>query len=812
MDKNYVEKMPEQVFELAQESVAEIDDGLTSSEKTKALCRSLAAEGCLLVKNEDLLPIEKSTRVAVFGRCQLDYFYVGYGSGGDVKAPYRVSPMEGFEGAGVLFDKELAATYAGWCQAHKPDDKEWGHWPMCYDEMPLDEGLVSAASDRNDMAIVFIGRSSGEDREAKEEPGSWYLTAEEENMLALVTQAFDKVCLILNVGAIMDMTWMEKYPVQAVLFAWQGGQESGNAIADVVTGVVNPSGRLADTIAPIETYPSYENFGDKELTVYKEDIYVGYRYFESMNRGSVIYPFGFGLSYTTFDIKAGLVGLDKSPAQKSSYGQAPCVKIGLFVENTGDRDGKTVAFVFMKGASKLLGRPERELVAFEKTPLLEPGQIWEKDIIIDLAQFAAYDDTGATGHLNSYVLEAGGYEFYAGADVRAAEFIGGINLEEYLVRKTQEACPPDRDFDRLAYSNGISFCENVKAGSRDLYKRVMERLPEELAKQETKYSFLEVAAGKIALDDFVASLSVEELEVLSRGSIEAMNSPYGAPGNASAFGGCCDSLQKRDVPAISTNDGPSGCRLQAHSTLFPTGAVFASSFNLELVQEVTYEFGREVVERNSHALLAPGMNIHRHPLCGRNFEYFSEDPYVTGKMGAAFVKGIQASGASAVPKHVCCNNQETGRNVNNAVVSQRALREIYLKGFEICIREAKPHFLMNSYNKINGVYTYYNYDLCRLILRDEFGFDGLIMTDWWIKPGEISEFPQVTNHALRVRAGNNLYMPGGQMFEPDFEETGESIFSSLQAEDGLTLGELQRNVKEVLTYCLRHVDKAVVSE
>ncbi len=226
---------------------------------------------------------------------------------------------------------------------------------------------------------------------------------------------------------------------------------------------------------------------------------------------------------------------------------------------------------------------------------------------------------------------------------------------------------------------------------------------------------------------------------------------------------------------------------------------------------MTFELGREVLERNSHVLLAPGMNIHRNPLCGRNFEYFSEDPYLTGKMGAAYVKGIQSSGASAVAKHMCCNNQETGRNINNAVVSQRALREIYLRGFEICIREAGPHFLMNSYNKINGIYTYYNYDLCRIILREEFGFEGLIMTDWWIKPGELTEFPHVINHALRVRAGDNLYMPGGPGFEPDFEETGASIFDSLQREDGLTLGELQRNAKEVLAYCLNHVDKSVVS-
>lgn len=782
--------------ELAQYSVPEVDDGLTSAEETIALCRELAAEGCVLVKNENVLPINKEETVAVFGRCQNDYFYVGYGSGGDVKPPYKISPMQAMEEAGVLYNKKLANIYKTWSENNVPDDGIWGTWPRYYDEMPLDKEMVADAASCSDKAVIIIGRSSGEDRESKREPGSWYLTSAEEKMLSLVTSEFDKVCVVLNCGSIFDVSWIEAYGVEAVLYAWQGGQESGRAVVDILTGAVNPSGKLTDTIAPIECYPSTENFGSKKESVYTEDIYVGYRYFETFDKDSVIYPFGHGLSYTSFLINSDFVSND-----------GPVVKIHSSVSNTGTVSGKEVVQVYVKKPEGRLGNPYRELVAFEKTSLLAAGEKAEIEFVIDLKEFSSYDDTGVTGNKNAYIIEAGEYEFFVGNNVREAVFVGKVTLDEVIVRKTLEVCPPEKSFERLILRNGTKMYMPVAKGARNLRERVLKRvaLPMQKVKGED-YRLSDVKDGKITMDEFIATLSTEELECLSRGSLEAMNSPYGAPGNAAAFGGTFKSLTYKGVPAISTNDGPSGCRLQAHSSLFPIGAVLSSSFNPKLVAETMAELGREVVDRNSHVLLAPGMNIHRNPLCGRNFEYFSEDPYLTSEIGSAYVEGIQSVGCSAVPKHVCCNSQETARNTNDSIVSQRALREIYLRAFEKVIRDSKPDFLMTAYNKVNGTYTYYNFDLCTVLLRDEFGFEGVIMTDWWMKPGKLKEFPNVKDQALRVRAGNNLYMPGAWQFERKHNhEVDGSIEASLKANDGLSLGELQRNAKYVLNYCIRHI-------
>lgn len=788
----FVRKM----FELSQDSIEEVEDGLTSSQDTVALCRRLAAEGCVLVKNEEkVLPVLPDDKVAIFGRCQNDYFYVGYGSGGDVKAPYKVSPMEAFEKSNMQFDKELADIYKEYSKTNEPDDGVWGLWPTCYDEMLLDAKLVADVRKRTDKAICFIGRSAGEDRESLKEDGSWYLTKEEEIMLSLVSAEFDKVCVVLNVGNIIDMSWVERYGIESVLYAWQGGQESGNALCDVITGRVNPSGKLADTIAPIEEYPSTAVFGDKKEPVYVEDIYVGYRYFETFKPDVVQYPFGFGLSYTSFNVKGEVVSND-----------GPVVKVKGVATNVGDVKGSEVIQVYMKAPDGKLGKPNRELVAFTKTKEIEPGKSSQTTMTIDLREFASYDDTGVTGHINTYILEAGDYEIYVGSDVRSASYVGVVKLDEVIVRKTLEAYPPNRSFERLVKRANQETYEKVPQGTRNIKERILKQVPLPMQKvKDDNVRLSDVKAGKITMDYFVSCLSTDELECLQRGSLDAMHSKYGPAGNTGCFAGTQPSLQEKGIPAICTNDGPSGVRLQAHSTLFPIGAVLASSFDPELVEKTAGALAKEVVERKSHVLLAPGMNIHRNPLCGRNFEYFSEDPYLTGVLGTSYVKGVQENGASAVPKHVCCNNQETARNTSSSLVSQRALREIYLRGFERCIKEAKPHCLMNSYNKVNGVYSYYSYDLNRVILRDEFGFDGIIMTDWWIKPGVSPEFPAIKNQALRVRAGNNILMPGADVMGKYKHIPDGSIMEGLKADEGLSLGELQRNAKEVLTYCLKHI-------
>ena len=299
------------------------------------------------------------------------------------------------------------------------------------------------------------------------------------------------------------------------------------------------------------------------------------------------------------------------------------------------------------------------------------------------------------------------------------------------------------------------------------------------------------------LNTFVAQLSLDELEAISRGAY-IMGHPWGPKGNAGIFGGVTESLKKKGIPPVVTTDGPSGIRLYACCSLVPIGTMLACTYDTALVERIYSVVGEEMVSRRTDVLLAPGMNIHRDPLCGRNFEYYSEDPLVSGKMAAAVVRGVQRSGRSACPKHFACNNQETNRNQNDSVLSQRALREIYLKGFEICVKEAAPKNLMTSYNKINGVWGHYNFDLVKTILRDEWGYKGNVITDWWMRYAPSPEFPKLTGNAYRVRARVDVLMPGARSFMDKSRKSDGTLLATYGKEDGITLGEMQEAAKNVL--------------
>ena len=337
-----------------------------------------------------------------------------------------------------------------------------------------------------------------------------------------------------------------------------------------------------------------------------------------------------------------------------------------------------------------------------------------------------------------------------------------------------------------------------------LKNRILKNMPKDIAQTEDiGYKLCDVKSGKITMEEFVAQLSFDELEAISRGDY-TMDSPYGAKGNAGAFAGILPSLQEKGVPAMITTDGPSGIRLSACCSLLPIGATLACSFNKKLVQDVYTELGKEMKDRGSDILLAPGMNIHRNPLCGRNFEYFSEDPLLSGLIASAVVLGIQSQGVSACPKHFACNNQEFNRTHNDSRVSERALREIYLKGFEIMVKTAKPKNIMTSYNKINGVWSHYNYDLCTTVLRGEWGYEGNVMTDWWMRSSKSPEFPTIKDQAYRVRAQVDVLMPGGPRTgkrKPD-----GTMKKSLGVKDGITLGELQRTAMNVLKFAMDKLD------
>ena len=765
--------------------------GMLAVPEIAAQARAMAADGIVLLKNEDkTLPITGQTRVAVFGRSAVNYFTVGYGSGGDVVSPYRRNLMEGLLEHGVKVDGILASQYETWCSRPRnvPDEGYWAHWPMSNPEMPLKAEDVAAAALRCDMALVVIGRAAGESRENVLKPGSYYLTDREKAMLDVVATYFHRVCLVMDCGNVIDMSWTRDYEnkLTAIVYAWQGGMESGTALADVLTGAVNPSGKLTDTIAvKYEDYPSSQSFGAMAFNAYTEDIYVGYRYFETFAPDRVLYPFGFGLSYTRFRLSS----------QAAVSGNQ--VTVNTTVENVGDEAGREVVQVYVDLPCGTLGNPKRVLAGFKKTGLLQPGQQQVVDVSFDLASLASFDDTGCTGHKDAFVLEAGNYCVQAGTsirDVKAVVCIVKQGLE--VVRQLHEcnAVRPEHGFCRMVNKGGALDMEMVPTANRNLKQDILAHLPQELTPGQTEFTFEDVKARRCTPEEFVAQLSDQELDDITHG-FGLMNDPSGPAGNAGSLGGVTEALKKRGIPTVITTDGPSGIRIRRTCSLLPCGTCLASTFDPEGVEALYRLLGREMVLQGTQVLLGPGMNIHRNPLCGRNFEYYSEDPLLTGKIAAAMVRGIQSQGVSACPKHFACNNQETNRNKCDSRLSQRAQREIYLKGFEIAVKESDPWCLMTSYNLVNGVWSHYHYELVTDILHDEWGYRGLTITDWWMQPGAAPEFPAITNDACRIRAQVDVLMPG--------EIQERTLVASLADPNGVTRAEAQRCAVNVIKFILK---------
>ncbi len=728
------------------------------------LIRRAAAEGAVLLKNDGVLPLDRNAEVAVFGRCQLDWFYVGYGSGGDVHPPWRVNLMEGLRDAGVRCNQLLAARYKNWTEENPADPGWWGHWPCSHPEMPLAEAAAADAAKTSETALVVIGRAAGEERENTLTQGSYYLTDLERDMLDQVTAAFSRTVVLLNVGSVMDMAWTEDYGdrLSAILLLWQGGMESGHAAADLLTGACSPSGRLSDTIARYYVdYPSSANFGGKEYNDYAEGVFVGYRHFERGAEAAVLFPFGFGLSYTQFEA---------SPVDFSH--SAGALTVTLRVTNVGKRPGREVAQLWCSLPEGELEKPRRVLCAFAKTGELYPGNSETLTLSCTDRDFASYDEVR-----HAFILEAGEYVFTA-----SGREIGAFRLYE---ARTVETCRP------------------LGLAPDKLRQRILAELPEMLEPVAVPAGTLgDAAAGRITVDDFIAGLDADELEALTRGE-GMMNVSGGTPGNAGGFGGVIQKLRDKGVPELITADGPAGLRLQRYACLMPIGTALACTWNTELVEALHEKLGEEMRHYGIDVHLGPGMNLHRNPLCGRNFEYYSEDPLLTGRIAAAAVRGVQKTGCASCPKHFACNNQETKRNTNDSRVSERALRELYLRSFEICVRQAAPLTLMTSYNKVNGVWAHYHYELVSSVLRDEWGWDGVVLTDWWMRRAHSPEFPDLRDNAYRVRAGVDVLMPGDMAYTARRYRSDGSLLETLGRPGGITLGELQRTARRVLKLAIR---------
>ena len=755
---------------------------------------AVVSEGIVMLKNENnTLPLDINEEIALFGRIQFHYYKSGTGSGGMVNVSKITNIPDGLRESGVKLNEELYTAYENWILDNPFDIGEgWGGEPWSQAEMPLSDSLVKSVAEKCRTAVVIIGRTAGEEQENKIQEGSFLLTETEKEMLAKVRSAFEKMAVLLNVGNLIDIEYIENLNPDSLLYVWQGGMTGGTGTAAVLTGKVSPSGKLPDTIAySVEDYPSNPYFGDKDRNFYTEDIYVGYRYFETFAKEKVRYPFGFGLSYTDFDVKT----LSAEVTEKGA-------SFTVSVKNTGSYKGKEVVQVYLESPQGRLGKSARVLCGYEKTKELMQGEEQILKIDVNISDFASYDDSGVTGNRFCYVLESGEYNFYVGTDVRNAVLACTKNLSETVVVKNcTQAVAPVQSFERfkaVAGENGyVLGFESVPLNEVDEEKRRLDKIPQEILQTGDKgIKLADVVAGKNTMDEFVAQLSDYDLSCIIRG--EGMGSPRVTAGTASAFGGVSDNLTAFGIPAGCCSDGPSGMRMDCGTKAFsiPIGTLIASTFNKELVTELFTLLGLEMTANNIDCLLAPGMNIHRHPLNGRNFEYFSEDPYLTGTMATAELNGLHSVGVTGTVKHFCGNNQETNRHFLEAVVSERALREIYLKGFEMAVKNGKAQTVMTTYGIVNGLWTAASYDLNTVILREEWGFKGFTMTDWWANINQRGQWADKTNFASMARAQNDVYMvcaDGGNHNDNTLEALGKGT---------LTRAELQRNAANILNFIM----------
>ena len=724
-----------------------------------ALSKNAAKEGMVLLKNrQNILPFAKGTKLALFGIGTFDYVKGGGGSG-DVTVEYDVNLYEGFQklNGHVEICEDLVDFYRDYIRSIA----DTFYWPGQKPEPALPDELCARVRAYTDTAVISISRLSGEgwDRDLKGHPmyeeGDFYLSNAEKAMVEKVKAYFPKIVVVLNVGGMVDTEWFcHEDRIQSALMAWQGGMEGGTAAAELLCGMGTPGGKLTDTFAKrLEDYPSTEGFHESDDYVdYTEDIYVGYRYFETIPGAAerVNYPFGYGLSYTDFRWNV----LSAQQVENN-------IRILVNVENTGSYAGKEVIQIYVSAPQGKLGKAARSLMTFQKTRLLQPGEAQELTLEFPVSAMASYDDLGKVAK-SAYVLEKGEYFFYVGTSVRDTVKLDGIFslAEDQVVQQLSRKLTPkglkkrllaDGSYEQLPL---IELQEKTDDGLRPLTKeefdcvypttRRLSLLPRERDKRSIHW-FDEVAEGAITLDAFMTQLSDEDLCYLVAGQPNLGIANTQGFGNLPAFG----------VPNAMTADGPAGVRINrkcgVFTTAFPCSTQVACSWDPEIAYAVGEAGARELKENNLAIWLTPAVNIHRNPLCGRNFEYYSEDPVVAGVMAGAMVKGIQSQKVSACVKHFALNNKETNRKDSDSRVSERAAREIYLKAFEMIVQDAKPWYIMSAYNLVNGCRASECRDLLEDILRAEWGFDGMVSTDWHTYSEQYKE----------LNAGNDLRMPGG---------------------------------------------------
>ncbi|MDO4311527.1 MAG: glycoside hydrolase family 3 N-terminal domain-containing protein [Eubacteriales bacterium] len=767
------------------------DEAAPLEEANLQVAYQAALEGIVLLENDGCLPV-KPGRIALYG-AGADMTIKGGTGSGEVNGRHAVSILEGLTKSGFTVTSrpwidEYRCLYEQAEAEYRTElKKKMLHanpvnmldivspFAMPYGQPVTDEEILAASAD---TCIYVVARQAGEGADRKLDNGDYSLSDVEKCSIALCAERFEKMIVVINVGASFDMSFLDEISgINAVVFLGQQGAMGGQAFADLLTGKVTPSGKLTDTWARrYEDYPNAMAYsflnGELDEEFYEEGIYVGYRYFDSYGVEPK-YPFGYGLSYTEFEIETKAVSVEKSVAEA-------CVS----VTNTGNCAGKETVQIYVSSPQDGIHKEYQRLAAFAKTRTLEPGEEEVLKLSFDMASLASYRMEDA-----ATVLEQGTYLIRIGNSSRNTTAQAALVLDEEAVvsrhchiceNGTIEEMAPPVPAEEVESEETV----RIPVCAKDIPCEIYDyQTPEVYQSPET--------------DAFLDWMSLEEMAALTVGEGMSGERFFEAPGSA---GSTTVKLLDIGIPNVSLADGPAGLRLQKRTavmrngklkavdpniemfkyfpetvkklmfadpdkhpvvyqftTAFPVGLALAQTWNPELIEKVGEAVGEEMKAYGVTYWLAPALNIHRNPLCGRNFEYYSEDPYLSGVFAAAMTRGVQKNrGCYVTIKHYCCNNQEDNRNQTNANVSERALREIYLKGFEIAVKEARPGAVMSSYNKVNGEYVNNSYDLLTKVLRNEWGFDGLVMTDWFATGKNRG------SHVFAIEAGNDLIMPGSK--------------------------------------------------
>ena len=741
--------------------------------------RKAAAEGMVLLKNENkTLPISKNSKIALFGTTSYRAFRMGWGSG-DMMAQRTVQIYEGLKEAGYTLDAEIEKIASDWVESHDAEyrgvNRNWDSWVFRFKEFEIIDSQIVDAAKRSDIAVITIGRCSGEAADLKNEEGYHKLHSEEINLIKKVSSSFKHVVLLLNVCGVIDLTSIENMNIDSIVDVSLCGEQFGNAVADIVSGKVNPCGKLSTTWAKkCEDYPTGDGLETKVIP-YNEGIYVGYRYFDTFGV-EPRYPFGYGLSYTNFKMKVFDVYVD-----------GPLIDFCVEVTNTGDVAGKEVVQCYMSSPDGKLEKPYQELCAYSKTDLLAPGETEVVVLSFDITDMASYDEEKAR-----FILESGKYIIRVGNCSRSTSvaFIINIDREVVCVQTVNRLKPADGTLNLLSkkgatpytYENEIKEIAKVQVFDIDcdsietfVCEKYEDNMPKLLVPKDNNrtYTLDDIYTDEASVEDIVAQFSDEELSCILNGVIYSGSDANANVGSMSTkvrgAAGEMWTSEKYKIPTNACADGPSGVRLAMFNTpesddsdiakevvSYPSGTCLGNSWDVD----TAYNFGacvRDDLEyTNIEGWLAPGINIHRTPLNGRNFEYISEDPLIAGNVGAYLTFGVQydeqgfPTGRYTTVKHFACNNIEYERGVSDSQVSERALREIYLKPFQIAVVTSAPLAIMTAYNKINGEFASTNFDLLNGILRGEWGYDGMVMTDW----------NTAADPAKHATGGNDLIMPG----------------------------------------------------